>query len=172
MRPYATQQFRVNLFGRGSARADDLIPMGDFVALLSSFRKVYATKEPMNFGRIANLAHLVGNAEIQRLVGEVRDGWEEAFRVPMTFDLHGEHFNPRTILHTWINGEEFHQDEALEARVDLLRSVGSMAQVVIQFCVHRACFAVLGLDNVCALLLGEPLRELPVSLAPDTTGTV
>lgn len=169
--PYAAQQFQVNLFGSDGAGRDDLIPTGDFVALLSSFRKVQATKEPITFRRIANLAHSVGNQEIQRLVSEVREGWEEAFKVPLVFDLHGEHFTPRAILHTWMNGEEFHQDEALEARVDLLRSAGSMTQVVMQFCVHRACFTVLGLDNVCALLLGEPLREVPNPFPPDTAGT-
>lgn len=165
--PYAAQQFRVNLFGGGGAATSDLIPTGDFIALLSSYRKVSATKEEMNFRRIANLAHLVANQEIQHVVAVLRGRHEEAFKVPIVFNLHGEHFDPKSILHTWMNGEEFHQDVALEARVDLLRSVEPMTHIVMQFCVHRACFAVLGLDNVCALLLNEP--PLPVPFVPGSS---
>lgn len=165
--PYAAQQFKVSLGGDGRNEANHLIPEGDFIALLSSFRKVFATKEMMNFGRIANLTYRVGNPDIRRTVSQVREGWDEAFKLPIALDLHGESFTSRSILHTWINGEEFHQDESLENRAALLRSLGPLTNCILQIVVHRACFAVLGLDNVCGLLLGEPLRALPVVPAQD-----
>jgi hypothetical protein len=165
--PYSAQQFRVSLWGSGSGESDDLIPESDFIALLSSCRKIFATKEGMNFGRIANLVHRVGDPEIQRLISEVREGWVAAFQVPISFHLRGEQFDARSILHTWMNGEEFHQDESLERRVELLRSLGPLTQCIMQFSIHRACFSILSLDNLCGLLLGEPLRDVPMPPVQD-----
>lgn len=159
--PYSAHQFRARMFRTGAPDDVDLIPEEAFISLLVAFRICHAQNERTNFGRVANIAYRFGSSEIRSVVEQIRVGWKESFRRPLFFSLHGEHFDAESLLDTWMNGEVFHQDASLQRRVDLIHEEGLLALLTIQWAVRDACFAVLGLDNVCALLLDEDVRPLP-----------
>ncbi|MCC6929482.1 MAG: hypothetical protein IT359_10875 [Gemmatimonadaceae bacterium] len=159
--PYASHQFGARMFRADLPDEADLIPEADFFALMVAFRLVYAQKEPTNFNKVANLAYRVGSEEVRDLVVQLRDAWKQSFRRPIVFAIHDEHFDAEFILHTWMNGEVFHQDAHLQRRADLIREEGALTLLTMQWAVRDACFAVLGLDNTCALVLGDQLRAIP-----------
>lgn len=159
--PYVSHHFTARILRRDKADEASLIPENEFIFLLTAFRLIYAHGAPTNFHRVANLVYQVGDDEIKSLVVGFREDWRNAFNRSVFFTFHGEHFNPRTILDTWMNGEVFHQDPSLQRRVDLLRTYSTLPMLTLQWCVRDACFPALGLDNTAALVLGEKLKELP-----------
>jgi hypothetical protein len=167
--PYAGHRFQARLFRAHQPDDADLIPESDFLALLTSFRLVYAQKEPSHFSRIANVAWLVGDDEVRQLVAQFREDWREIPARPMVLDLFGEYFRPASLLDTWLNGEVFHQDEELLGRVDALRRSGPVPLMILQQTVRDLCFPILGLDNACALILDEELRPVPDTGTGDQT---
>jgi len=159
--PWAGHKFEANILRADGYDTATLIPDTAFTALLTAFRLTYADREDPHFGRIANILWRVGDSEVRRLVGLLREDWKRVLHRPFLFDLHGEDFRPASLLDTWLNGDVFHLDDELLHRVDLLRGAGPVPLMVLQLTVRDLCFPLLGLDNVCALVLGEPLRALP-----------
>jgi len=159
--PWARHRFTANIFRADGNDSANLIPDNDFAALLAAVRLVYAVGQDTHFGRIANILWRVGDPEIRRLIGLLRSGWKTVLSRPIVFDLHNEDYRPQSLLDTWLNGEEFHMGADLLRRVDLLQDAGPMPLMVLQFTVRDLCYPILGLDNVCAMVLGERLRPLP-----------
>ena len=159
--PYRHHQFQARIFRSDLDDEADLIPDSDFIALLTAFRLVYATREKSHFGRVANIVYLVGDDDARKIVKMMRENWNEVPRRPWLYVSQDEHFDPGEMIDTWINGEVFHQDERQLVRVDRLRDLGAMAFMTLQLTVRDMCFPLLGLDNLCALLLEEPLRPVP-----------
>lgn len=166
LRPWADHEFQANILRADGRDTADLIPENDFAALLSAFRLVYAKSQDPHFGRIANILWKVGDAEIRRLIELIRSDWNGVLSRPLVFDLHNEDFRPQSLLDTWLNGDEFHLVAELLPRVDLLRTAGPLPVLTLQLTVRDLCFALLSLDNVCAMVLGEPLRPLLPAGAP------
>jgi hypothetical protein len=159
--PYRHHEFTAKLFRPHLPDEAALIPDAEFIALLTAFRLVYAQRERSNFGRVANVLCRAGDDEVRRIVAILRQNWNELPKRPLRFMLEDEHFDPGAMLDTWIDGEIFHQDGGELTRADLLRNLGAMAFLTIQMTVRDMCFPILGIDNVCALLLGEPMRPVP-----------
>ena len=160
---YARHHLQARILRAREPDDADLIPEADFIALLTSFRLLYADSEPTFLPRIANVLWRVGDDEIKDLVASFRENWRDIPGRPLTFQLFGEHFRPATLLDTWLNGEVFHQDEDLVTRVDALRRAGPVPLMVLQQTVRDLCFPILGIDNVCAIVLDEDLREPPAA---------
>jgi hypothetical protein len=158
---HSQHHFTANLFRGDGQDTANLIPDAEFVALLTAVRIVYAKSERTNFNRVANLLSRVGQGELLELVAQFRQNWAEIPQRPILFDLSGEHFRPKDLVETWMNGEVFHQDEDQIRRMDLLRDAGPFAEMILQLTVRDLCFAILGLDNACAVVLGEPFRPVP-----------
>lgn len=159
--PYRHHKFEARILRPGIDDEADLIPEPDFIALLTAFRLAYATKERSNFGRVANIVYLAGDEDARRIVAMLREDWKRVPRRPWHYVLQDEHFNPAEMLDTWINGEVFHQDDHEVIRADRLRDLGAMAFMIVQMTLRDMCYSLLGLDNLCALLLEEPLRPVP-----------
>jgi hypothetical protein len=160
---YSTHKFEARILRKDLPDEADLIPEAQFIALLVAFRVVYAAGEPTNFGRVANILHRAGTDEIRVPTARFRSGWSDIPKRQMLVSINEEHFNPEGILNTWMNGEVFHQDEELIHRVDLLKELGPFAQFMLQWTVRDMCFPLLGLDNVCAMALGQEMRLLPAT---------
>ena len=164
--PFSSHEFRAHLFRENEADAAELIPEKDFLAILVAFRIVFAERSPTQFGRICNLAWKVGDDEIRRLVQVVRHGWKESFASPIQVILHEQALDSATILNAWMNGEVFHQDDALTRSVELIRYEGALSLMLLQFSVWMASFTAVSLDGICSLVLDEPTLPL---LSPAST---
>jgi hypothetical protein len=160
--PYAGHEFRVQLFRQNLPDEGNLIPEAEFLALLTAVRVTYAQGERTSFRRVANILAQVGDDEVRRFVVEMRRDFENVLNRRFQFLVHGTSLNPKGLLDTFINGEVFHQDETLLAVVDELRDLGALSEMVLQQTVRDLCFPILGLDNLCAMALDEPLRPPPL----------
>jgi hypothetical protein len=158
--PHASHKFRAHLFRENEPDAADLIPELDFLAILVAFRIIFATKSSTNFGRICNTLWTIGDSEIRRLVGIIREGWNQSLRYPAQVVLFEKTFVPLTLLEAWMNGEVFHQDAELARSVELIKNEGVVSFMLMQLAVWQASFSAVSLDGVCALVLDEEVLPL------------